>query len=188
MSNPFRLLEARRISRERERADLNKRLLELNRQAEDDETALRVLKGLYPDGFADDTNADEEPPPPAGTLARIIHEQAVKNIKDKVLDVLRSSYPLGLNAAQIRAKAFLKYKEHLNPNTLTVSLVRFRKDGKVRIEGREWFYVRDLADGNEKAAEQSPAATNGFRPSQPANRAGHSASAQIREPGSGGGG
>jgi hypothetical protein len=69
-------------------------------------------------------------------------------VKDMILSILKDAYPTGLTAAQIKGKAFLRYQEHINPNTLTVTLVRFGKakpgeQALVKCEGRVWTYIRD---------------------------------------------
>lgn len=63
--------------------------------------------------------------------------------KEMILAVLKEAGPEGATAKQIRAKVFLRFKTHINPNTLTVSLVRFSKgsEPKARCEGRTWYYV-----------------------------------------------
>jgi len=61
-------------------------------------------------------------------------------VKDVILAVLKEARG-GLTAKQIRGKAFLKFNAELNPNTLTVTLIRMKVDKIVRIEGRQWFYI-----------------------------------------------
>jgi hypothetical protein len=62
-------------------------------------------------------------------------------VKDMLLVIVREAGPEGVSAEQIRARAQIKFGVDVNPNTLTVSLVRHRKDGKVKCDKKRWFYV-----------------------------------------------
>jgi hypothetical protein len=154
--NPFQKFEERRRARDEERMKLSKRMGEIVREAEEDAVALKVLHQMYPDGYPSEAvgtaNAGVEVKGVSATgearsVALSASVVAIKQeppmlVKDMILNILRDAAPTGLNAAQIRGKAALRYKAQINPNTLTVSLCRFAKDGKVRSEGRTWFYIR----------------------------------------------
>jgi hypothetical protein len=140
-------LEARRLKREAERLSLQRRLAELVIEGEQDAVALKVLRQLDPQPIAN--GASNEAPDrlhatgittPPGTAASDIP------FKTMILSVLQAAYPNGLTAAQIKAKAVLKYKREINSNTLTVTLVRASKDkddqkAVVRCEGRTWYSI-----------------------------------------------
>lgn len=132
----------RRLQRRVERNNLEQRLAQLDKEDADDATALRVLRGLYPEG------PDPWSEPPAAARTQEPMATGRMSTKDAILAVLRDAYPNGLTAAQIKGKVFLKFRIALNPNTTTVSLVRFRKAAQpqVRIEGKTWFYVKDEAE------------------------------------------
>lgn len=149
MENPFSRFEARRIARDAERMRLHKRIVELNAEGEKDAVAVEQLKQIYPDGFpsASDSpvpDAVEAPPTPPPTAAEMQKMASDMTVKDMALLILREAHPNGLTASQIKGKAFLKFRKHINSNTLTVSLVRLKP--KVKCEGRTWFYVREGVD------------------------------------------
>jgi hypothetical protein len=159
--DPFALLEKRRQRRDEERLHLRKRLSELDAEAADDATALRVLKKAY-------EKEDEAPEP--RTLPKAIHTvgatpglfftpDADRPIKDLILAVLADAAPNGMTAAQIRDKAMLKYRRLINPNTLTVSLVRASKQRGteppvVRCQGRVWYYLPPTITPNPEPPQQ----------------------------------
>ena len=147
-ADPFALFELRRQRRDEERLALRKRLAELDAEGTEDATAIRVLRQVY--SAADKTLRDGKivhggqraaptnvsPPAPAEKMSN----------KELCIAVLRDAAPNGMTAAQIKSKALLKYRRVINPNTLTVSLVRASKSrngnqAEVRCEGRTWFYI-----------------------------------------------
>jgi hypothetical protein len=153
--DPFDRLEARRMDRDRERMDLHKRIAQLNTEAEKDSIALQVLKEMYPDGWK---AAQERSPKPDGALPSPIAKAATMLFKDVILAILRDAAPGGLTANQIKAKAMLKYKVEINPNTLTVTLGRFSRppDGsapKAKYDGDVWRYLPTASLTNLKPAE-----------------------------------
>lgn len=149
--DPFALLEKRRLQREQERLALRKRLAELDADAFEDQTVLKGLTKLYGSketlGHVVAAAAAASAPKPV-SAALVARTEAGKDMmyKDMILAVLRDGEPSGMTAAQIRAKAVLRFGKHINPNTLTVTLVRASKQrgneaAQVRCEGRTWFYV-----------------------------------------------
>ena len=137
---------ARREARDQERARLQKRLLEINREAEEDEIALRVYQRIECGADEQGTTGEQRNtnlkrflrPATVQTPTRILPPDV--RVKDMIFAVLRDA-KTGLTAKQIRGRAFLKFHTDINPNTLTVSLERLKERDLVRIEGREWFYV-----------------------------------------------
>ena len=167
MENPFSRFDERRRQREAKRLELNKQLAELNAEGEKDAIAVAQLRAVYPNGFPNDdgpprsidrrpADAIESPPAPPATAAQAQNVAGGNlTVKEMALMVLRDAMPNGLTAAQIKGKAFLRFKKHINPNTLTVSLVRLKP--KVKCEGRIWFYERPSIDG-DKVHDQLPLA------------------------------
>jgi len=155
-------LEDRKRKRDAERLLLNKRLLELQADSEADIVARRVYEDMVKSGqwSPDRSDVPATPDEPKRTITYQLTGLSVQAaqapmaqapmVKDIVLSILKEAYPVGLTAAQIKGKAFLKFKTHINPNTLTVTLGRYSrpKDGEPRLarcDGRIWFYVP--ADG-----------------------------------------
>lgn len=150
--DPFALLEKRRQQREQERLALRKRLAELDADAAEDQAVWKGLTKLYGSKeslghvvAAAASVAAPNPAPATGLAARV---EIGKDMlaKDMILTVLRDGAPSGMTAAQIKAKVVLKFGRHINPNTLTVTLVRASKQRGdeaplVRCEGRTWFYL-----------------------------------------------
>lgn len=115
------------LSRERER--LTDRLEQIEGEFAELATAMRVVERL---------TAFVEPAPQAQESERNPRK------RDVILNVMRDLYPDGAESADIRQFAKDLYGEDINANTLTVSLVRMRKEGQVRLEGgRTWFYAGD---------------------------------------------
>jgi len=146
--------DERKQRRERERFALNKRLVELNAEAERDEVTVNNLIAIcsehHKDYVPNLTIPDAvEPAPPPPTAAAVQMASNGMRVKDMVLAVVRDAYPQGLTAKQIKGKAFLRYKHDINPNTLTVTLVRYSKgnEARVRCDGRTWYYVPQKANG-----------------------------------------
>jgi hypothetical protein len=149
MENPFTRFEERRISREAERHRLRRRLVELESEGQKDVIAIEQLKAIYPEGFpAELKMARVAPQPdsiePAPENLLTLSPRANKHsYKDVILSTLQDA-PAGLSAAQIKGRAFLKHQVHINPNTLTVTLVRLSKGDAplVKFEDRAWHYLR----------------------------------------------
>ncbi|MBA2587742.1 MAG: hypothetical protein H0U98_03860 [Alphaproteobacteria bacterium] len=149
MDDPFLLaLEERRLKREAERTAWNKRAAQLNAEGEADAVAKRVyLETVKPaSAVKPSPKPDAVEPAPQATVEGGAAAEEIP-VKDMILTVLRDAYPLGLTAKQIKGKAYMRFKKHINPNTLTVSLGRYSKpkDGEPRLarcDGRTWFYVR----------------------------------------------
>lgn len=148
-------LEDRRMKREAERNAMIKRSAVLNAEAEADTVAKRVyLETLTARPVPD---AIELAPPPHVYAAKSADTDKLM-VKEMILAVLRDAYPNGMTAEQIKGKAFLRFKQHINPNTLTVSLGRYSKpkEGEPRLarcEGRTWFYIRDTDTVPPRAPE-----------------------------------
>lgn len=154
IEDPFIRFAERRHQREDERLRLSRRLAELQAENDRDVIAVAQLKQLYPNGFPQSDepspqpqrpvpDAIEPPPPPPSTVVESQRRGSGLMAKDIILSILKDAGPDGIGAKQIRAKAFIRYKTHINPNTLTVSLVRFSKGDqpKARCEGRTWYYI-----------------------------------------------
>ncbi|MDP6788159.1 MAG: hypothetical protein QGI13_13630 [Rhodospirillales bacterium] len=79
---------------------------------------------------------------PRNTLLEEIgrREARIKR-KTVIRRIVKEAYPEGLQAAQIRGLAKEKNGIELNPNTVTVTLGRYKEKGIVRLEGKTWFYV-----------------------------------------------
>jgi hypothetical protein len=168
MENPFSRFEDRRRERDAERMRLNKRLAELAADGEKDGIAVAQLKAIYPNGFPtaaldqdiDMIGADaiEAAPAPPARALEMQQRGGDATVKQMAEAILRDAHPNGLTASQIKGKAFLRFKKHLNPNTLTVSLVRLKP--RVMCENRIWFYVKPNGNGAHDAAkEKSPEVT-----------------------------
>lgn len=148
-------LEDRRMKREAERNAMIKRSAALNAEAEKDS----VAKLVYLETLAAPPVPDAiEPAPPPPVYAAKSADTGKLMVKDMILAVLRDAYPNGMTAEQIKGKAFLRYQQHINPNTLTVSLGRYSKpkEGELRLarcEGRVWFYIRDTDTVPARAPE-----------------------------------
>lgn len=142
---------------------LNKRLAELAAEGEKDGIAVAQLRAIYPEGFPADGGAQidtvaadaiEAAPTPPATAAEMQQRGGDMTVKQMSELILKDAYPNGLTASQIKGKAFLRFKKHINPNTLTVSLVRLKP--RVQCEGRVWFYVKPNGvhdDANKKSPE-----------------------------------
>jgi hypothetical protein len=163
--DPIAILEARRIKREQERMEINKRLSQLNAEGEEDTIALRVLRRiLSSNGDAEKTNAESLASRlspvvnVSGSLAAMVQASGGMLVKDMIIAILRDAGPDGLTATQIKGRAALRYKANINPNTLTVSLVRASKPkGEqaplVRCAGRIWYYIGQPEAPNVRSPE-----------------------------------
>jgi hypothetical protein len=133
---------------------LNGRLVELNVEAQEDVVARRVLRQMYPEH----KSAALEPaaascaagririlgfdPANASRIISSTVPEAKQAIKDIVLSIVRQEAgKYGMTASTIRARVKLRHGIDVNPNTLTVSLVRHRKAGQLECRGRRWFYA-----------------------------------------------
>lgn len=157
MDDPFLLaIENRRIARDGERMAMNKRIAQLNAEADADAVAKRVYLEMKSAGLLADQqpagDAKQAAMPDAVEPAPATEVQAAEGtdlmVKDMILLVLKEAYPNGMTAAQIKGKAWLRFRKYINPNTLTVSLGRFSKpkDGEprqARCDGRTWYYMRE---------------------------------------------
>lgn len=165
--------ERRKQARAEERLRLSKRLAELNAEAERDDITVANLKVIFSKevlAAAGEIIAKElappdaiEPgpsPPPTARDLRRPDKAGPYLVKDMVLAVIREAYPNGLTAKQIRGKAYLRFRQNINPNTLTVSLGRYSKgpEPRARCEGRTWYYIPAKPNGGI-AEKESPAAT-----------------------------
>jgi hypothetical protein len=167
-------LEDRRLKREAERMAMNKRMAQLNVDGEADAIAKRVYLDMVKGGDIPAVQAEPKAPTPdAIESAPAAPDTAPRRndgymVKDMVLAVLRDAFPAGLNASEIKHRAYNRFKQHINPNTLTVTLGRYSKpkDGDpviARCVGRVWFYVPPinvvrspelaLVNGGKHAAE-----------------------------------
>jgi hypothetical protein len=146
--NPYELIERRVKARAEERLGLNKRLAQMNIEDDKDKIALEVLRDIMgierpavlPVGLRYVGVAQELP---LGSAVAIQQSAAQMSAKQMILSILKAAHPEGLVSKQIGGKAQLKYKAMINPNTLSVSLSRHQADGRVRLEGKTWFYVKD---------------------------------------------
>ena len=132
-----------------------KRAIQLNAEGEEDSVAKRVyLQTLSAPPVPD---AVEAPPSPPRHATQSV-ETGKPMVKDMILTVLRDAHPNGLSAEQIKGKAFLRYQEHINPNTLTVSLGRYSKPKPgepvlAKCVGRIWYYVHGAGTVPARAPE-----------------------------------
>ena len=163
-------LEERRLKRDAERSAMVKRSAQLNAEADADAVAKRVYLetiAASPSAPAAAVPDDIEPSPAPPIFAAPVSDTTGKPmVKDMILSVLRDAYPHGLSAAQIKAKAYLRFKQHINPNTLTVSLGRYSKPkpGEAKLakcDGRVWYYIRQGEP--EKTRSPELALINGGR-------------------------
>ncbi len=166
-------MDQRKSARDAERSRLNKRLLEINREAEEDEIATRVYRkvGAEPSAAEKPIQALSALPTNSAEV-RPAQPKGMK-VKEAILAVLKDARG-GLTAKQIRGRAFLKCNAELNPNTLTVTLIRMKEDKIVRIEGRQWFYIRPnqgayviatrarTSDSPERIEATAPVRANGL--------------------------
>lgn len=148
----FEKLAARKARRDAERAQIeaarseqNRRLAALNTEADRDEIALQVYRELSREDGAD---------PVPEQITRAIHVVGTPPVKDMVLAILKTS-PNPLTAKQIKGMATIRFRTAINPNTLTVTLGRYKSDGTVRLEGRAWRYVPEGERAGGNATEHS---------------------------------
>lgn len=62
-------------------------------------------------------------------------------VKDVILTQLRTAFPKGLKAAEIRGVIENIYERHLHEKTVGMTLYRLLKEGLVSRTGRNWFFV-----------------------------------------------
>ncbi|MBP6012035.1 MAG: hypothetical protein KBA31_07390 [Alphaproteobacteria bacterium] len=148
-------LEAEREALVRAIADVDTKLSELD-------IAERVAASIP------DIDDEVDPPPMQriGDAARAILRPHVfygggkeKPVKEMLLDVLRDAYPSALTAGDLRELALERFGKAINPNTLTVTLVRYRHDKLVTVVNKMWRYVPHPSDqmffGNDVAADDN---------------------------------
>jgi hypothetical protein len=149
-------IEERCRSRATERMSLNKQLAQLNQDQADDEATLKNLRKIYGvPGEAAEKKQDREPLGAAPPKMLI---------KDMVLSIVRHDGGIfGVTSSQIRAKAALKYRVDLNQHTLSVTLRRHKKAGRVVLQNGKWISTNPLlplkplsANGHADAEEISP--------------------------------
>ena len=141
---------------EERRADLVQQISEIDVELKDYETALKVARKLT--GFAPTVEVSTHAPTisesePASTQDLV---SFTGSKKDLIFKILKSKYPHGLQAIQIRYVASKEYGVSLNPNTLTVSLGRLKNSGSVRIDGRKWFYVPPTDQTKNALPDEKP--------------------------------
>jgi len=146
--DPLTLIQDKRRRLAEERHALLSRVQEIDKELLDQETAIRVIRELLP------PEPDVQPAPlPAGLVAAAkapaAGVQKPPLVKDMVLAILKDAYPRGLTAAEIRQGAIERFGATVNPNTLTVSLGRFKAENLVSIEGRQWRYTPTEAEKTE---------------------------------------
>ena len=75
----------------------------------------------------------------------------VRTIGDAAVKTLQESYPTGLTRKHILVRASSRLRRKINPSSLTGELWRLKGAGRIRIEGRTWFYVLPSDLGNKDA-------------------------------------
>ena len=128
--NPIEKIAQRRSELKTQRDTIDHKLSEL-------EIAERVIREL-----GADVVQSEGETPTFGNVERTESIQA-RRIKRKTVirDVLKAAWPEGLQSAEIRDCAKERYGIELNPNTVTVTLGRYKHKGMARIDGRTWFHI-----------------------------------------------
>ena len=124
----------------RRREVLLREITAIDAELKDYDTALRVAQKLA----SPVNDGGEAQVPSSGILALVAAQEMLQftgSIRDLTLEILKSNYPNGMTAGNIRTFAKMRYDVDLNPNTLTVSLGRLKTNGDVRIVGRIWFYT-----------------------------------------------
>lgn len=154
IDDPFERFWQRRLMREHETKIIERRTAEIRQEDEADAIAVAQLRKIYPNGFpgGKPRQAEIQQPRELSTPVATAHASSAGiPVKDMILAILKGAYPDGLTAKQIKAKAAIKYGAALNPNTLTVTLVRYSKLPVpcAKCEGRVWCFVASpAANGN----------------------------------------
>ena len=120
-----------------QREALVQQIADIDIELKDYDTALRVARKLA-------LSSDEAQVPSSSISDDLLTQTVVKfigSMKSLTYKILKSEYPNGMLASEIRIVAQQKHGTDLNPNTLTVTLGRLKGDGHVRIDGRMWFYI-----------------------------------------------
>ncbi len=124
----------------RRREVLLREIAAIDAELKDYDTALRVAEKLAsPVAVVDETQV-----PTSSVLGLAGAQETLEftgSIRDLTLEILKSNYPNGMAAGDIRTYAREQYDVDLNPNTLTVSLGRLKAKGHVRIVGRVWYHT-----------------------------------------------
>lgn len=186
--DPIKLIAEHRKKLEAERGQLRARMAEIDKEIVDQDTALRVFNSLVPSATEDPS--DSQAPLPFAPASNGINATP-STVKDLILEILRSASPQGLKAGQIRETAQESYGVDINANTLTVSLGRFKTDGKVRIRMRKWFFVPPTRERHrtpqiEVAGPTSEGGTPATSSSRPALPTGEPHSGHVKpRPGGG---
>jgi len=137
--SPLEQIAKRRAELQAQKNAIERKLVELA-------TAERVFRELGVDlGAGNSADAI----PGSGVSADGRKERRIK-VKTVVREILKAAYPDGLQAAEIRERARREQNIELNPNTLTVTLGRYKEKGMARIEGKTWFFVPPIS-GNDDA-------------------------------------
>ena len=145
------LIARKRMELDAERVQLLKRLSEIDKEVADQDTAIRVVKSV----MGQVVSAGEAIQDQADTPMPIRTNPLGYRVKDVAIAVLKDAYPNSMNAADIRKAALEKYGIEINSNTLTVSLSRWKTDGRVMIVGREWSYLPKAAEIMEAQKERA---------------------------------
>lgn len=119
------------------REALVQQITDIDIELKDYDTALRVARKLA-------LSSDEAQVPSSSISHDLLTQTVVKfigSMKSLTYKILKSEYPKGMQASDIRTIAQENHGVDLNPNTLTVTLGRLKSDGRVRIDGRVWFYI-----------------------------------------------
>lgn len=124
----------------RRREVLLREIAAIDAELKDYDTALRVAKKLASPA----SEGGKAQVPSSGDLALAGAQDILQftgSIRDLTLEILKTNYPSGMTAGDIRIYAKMRYDVDLNPNTLTVSLGRLKANGHVRIDGRVWYHT-----------------------------------------------
>lgn len=140
----FRKIDQEREKLKERRHELAQQIAKIDFELADWDAADRVMQKLHA------TEMAEQIGPAFESAKAELQETIIGGAKQRpfggttkklVLAIMRDAYPQGMNSADIREKAKKSYFREINKNTLTVTLVRLREDGGVRIDGKTWYYV-----------------------------------------------
>jgi hypothetical protein len=138
-----------------ERANLTVRIAAIDKELNELVTSERVIIGL-----ADSEESGLSSPIPfalysARIISKLKRRAAGRQICEMVLEVLRDAYPEELKAAEIRQLILARFEVEINPNTLTVSLVRHREARLVKLVKKAWSYIPSSDGGDSRKAVAS---------------------------------